>query len=80
MGPSDHLRVTSLNPDTVVLFVENADVGEVILLHGEDGLKICSQFATATPQCEWECAYDEAAGIVQMRTQALSADFALFCY
>jgi hypothetical protein len=80
VGARDELHVTNINRDTNMMLVENAEVGEMLYLHGEDALKVCSKSSMALTDCRWSCTLDESSYIVKMTTENQSAQFAVICY
>jgi len=80
VGAKDEFHVSNINRDTTTMLVENAELGEMMALHGEDALKVCSKRAMALSDCNWSCDVDVERGVVTMKTNDLAADFAIVCY
>jgi hypothetical protein len=80
IGARDEFHVSNINRDTSMMLVENAEVGEMFTLRGEDALKVCSKSSMALPDCVWTCSIDESTNVVKMTTTSQSAQFAVVCY
>lgn len=80
VGARDELHVSNINRDTTMMLVENAEVGEMLSIHGEDAIKVCSKSSMALTECKWSCTFDGHTNVVQMATENQSAQFAVVCY
>lgn len=80
IGARDELHVSNINRDTTMMLVENAEVGEMLSIHGEDAVKVCSKSSMALTECKWSCTIDESTNVVKMTTENQSVQFAVVCY